>query len=258
MNRREEFNDLYHVVCLVDFLGQKERLAEWAKADPNNTKVYFQAIKKAAGTVIAFQEIVDNFLAEFEKPSTFDSKIKALSPEKQEVFARYKNCRLGTQQFADTFVFYVPTVNSTGDVSAEGIYRILTASSMMMLTSLAGKVPLRGSICVGRGVELDDHNFYGPALAEAHYIEDKVAQWPRVIVSNSANGFIQALRKQNGSDDLSKIMRLIGDLCPAMICKNREGQLMVDFLGEGFHRIFKESSKELAAAVQKAYEFRHF
>jgi len=255
MNRREEFCITNHVVCILDFLGQRNRLAEWANLDMDNPHVPQPAIKKTAGTILAFQEHVDTFLEEFEKASRNEGPVQALSPEKQDVLIRSKDCRLGRQQFSDTFVFYAPTTNSRGDVSAQAIYRILTACCMTMIVSLAAKAPVRGSICVGLGVELDDHNFYGPALAEAYHIESELAQWPRVLVSKSAAGFINFLKNQEGSDDLTKIMRSLGHLCASMICQDYDGQLMVDFLGKGIPDIWNGETSEVASTVNLIYAF---
>jgi len=255
MNRREEFYITNHVVCILDFLGQKNRLAEWANLDMDNPHVPQPPIKKTAGTILAYQELVDIFLKEFDKPSRVEGAAQTLSPEKQDVLIRAKDCRFGRQQFSDTFVFYAPTTNSSGDVSAEAIYRILTACCMTMLVSLAAKAPVRGSICVGLGVELDEHNFYGPALAEAHHIESELAQWPRVIVSKSAARFINVLKDQKGVDDLTKIMRCLGHLCASMICQDFNGQLMVDFLGKGILDICNGEPSEVPSMVEKGYEF---
>jgi len=255
MNKREEFYITNHVVCIVDFLGQKNRLAEWALLNMANPSVHLPAIKKTAGTILAYQELVDIFLAEFLKPSRVEGRLQALPPQKQEVYNRVKECRIGTQQFSDTFVFYAQTTNSRGDVSAEAIYRILAACCMTMFLSLAAKVPVRGSICVGIGVELDEHNFYGPALAEAHHIESEVAQWPRILVSNSAARFIQCLRNQEGKDEVTTIMTKMGELCASMICQDNDGQLMVDFLGKGSQDIYNGDSSKTSNMVKMCYEF---
>jgi len=255
MTRREMFNLRPHVVCILDVLGQKDRLAEWAEIDVGNPAASMPAIKKTAGTIVVLEKMVRDFLAAFDQPPELDRLIASLPEDKREAAARFKDCSLGTQQFADTFVFYAPTANSFGDVSPTALYRVLTGCCTTMLTCLAAGVAMRGSICVGWGVELEDHNFYGPALGEAHRLETTVAEYPRIVVAESTLRFIQTLQEGQGGSDIDKLMSVLASQCRAMVGEHDDGIAMVDFLGEGFRCIACGPGSETLDRVKRAYRF---
>jgi hypothetical protein len=104
---------------------------------------------------------------------------------------------------------------------------------MIMLTELARKVAIRGSVTVGLGLELTDNDLYGPVLAEAHRMESECAEHPRVLVSKEAVDFAQ--QTYGFSDDPRVDTRdaTINRFSAGLICKDQEdGRHIVDFLGE--------------------------
>jgi len=255
MTKRKMFHLRPHIVCILDVLGQKERLAEWANVDVQDATASMPAIKKTAGTMVKLEDMVSDFLAAFQQPTEYSSKIASLPKAKQEVAARFNDCTLGTQQFADTLIFYAPTANSFGDVSSTALYRILTGCATVMLMCLAARVPMRGGVSVGWGTELAEHNFYGPALGEAHLLEETIAEYPRVAVSESVLRFIRTIQKCSGNDDIGRIMRALAGHCQALICEDSDGHMMVDFLGEGFRNVIGDADPETVDAIGKAYGF---
>jgi len=254
-NRREEFLFGHHVVCVLDLLGQKERLAKWAAIEGPDAVSQLPAIRQTVGAVLVFREMFQDLFEAFEKPTSITPLVERLSAEKQSIFAKHKACSLGTQQFSDTFVFYAPTAIGNEEVSATGLYRILAACCMTLGFAFAAKVPVRGGVSVGMGVELAENNFYGPALAEAHQIESKVAQWPRVVMAHSAINFIKCLIGRKCTDDFALITREMARVCGSLICAGRDELLMVDWLGKGFRRIVNAATLGQRMPVDRAYDF---
>jgi len=65
-----EFHVEYFVVCVIDILGQRERLAGWAQL-PIASEFATQAlpaIKRSAGTVLALKQQFEDYFREFEIP----------------------------------------------------------------------------------------------------------------------------------------------------------------------------------------------
>jgi hypothetical protein len=254
----EKMNFGYYVVCLIDVLGQKAKLAQWADLPPSPQAPteFIEALKKTAGTVMGFSQIFHDYFYQVTMPGVPPEGI-TITQDMKDLHQRYKECKLGKQQFSDTFVFYSPLCNTAGDVSIVGLYYILSACSMAMLASLATHNPLRGSICIGTGTELAEGNFYGPALAEAHYLESNCADYPRIVVSDKATRFTQGV---NFSKDVNieQRMRDLAALCRSLLCHDIDKKVVVDYLGEGMRSLPSATNPSVIKMIQQAYSFVTF
>ncbi len=250
----DDFFVSYHVVCLIDLLGQKEKLANWAKLPPDlqPTPEFIHAIKQTAGTIVSFQEQFEEFFHQCDKP---DEWVEALSQDEKNRYYRYRECRLITQQFSDTFVFYAPMPNSHKDVSVFPLRRILSTCCWLMTRSLAAGIPLRGAICIGTGMELAERNFYGPALAEAHYLESKVTKYPRILISTDAAQFAQGNAGFSQNVIIETMMKELAIICRSLLCRDVDGKVIVDFLGQGAFDYMEEVDLGYISWVEKAYRF---
>ncbi len=245
----------YHVVCLIDVLGQKQKLAQWAELpdDRQVTPDFIKALKDTIGTVLTFR---DQFIQFFEQlgQCTMPDKLTALPSEKQKQYHRFKECRVKVERFSDTFVFSSPIPNTHGDASITPLYRILAACCMAMFWSLAAKTPVRGAISIGTGAELEDESFYGPGLAEAHYLESEVAGYPRVVVSNSVRQFLADGQVYSSDREVAEIMKQIAGTCRSFICQDVDGCWIVDFLDKELRDLLGPDLKG-GDTVRMAYEF---
>jgi hypothetical protein len=124
----------------------------------------------------------------------------------------------------------------------------------MMPLSLAGKVPLRGGLCIGTGMNLG-RNFYGPGLAHAHYLENKIAGYPRIVVSKEVGEFIKSFKDANEDPLTSQWMAALATTCQSLICLDTDGQYIVDFLGPGMRVLLNEVPFDPREPIAKAYRF---
>lgn len=231
-----------HVVCLLDILGQKQKLAKWP-AFPNGSapsSEFVAALKQTLGTLIAFRDQFERFFRTVSE-STLGVQLDRLTPAQLEEYLRYKQCDLHVQQFSDTFVFFAPIGNNHGDVSAIGLHNILGACCVAMIVSLAARNPLRGAITVGMGVEHEKDNFYGPALAEAHALESEAAKSPRIVVSPRVNEFIGELLANPAATGIESKMKTVAAICKKMITVDSDGISIIDFIGPGVHESHRGS-----------------
>jgi hypothetical protein len=245
----------YHVVCLIDVLGQNQKLARWATLpdDGRLSSEFIQDLKQTAGTVLAFRDGFINFFYQLDQ-CTMPGAFAALPTEQQARYARFKECRVRVERLSDTFVFSSLIPNIYGDASISPLYRLLSACCMAMMWSLAAKAPVRGSITVGAGAELEDGSFYGPALAEAHYLESKVAGYPRVVVSPTVLAFLAEGQVYSTDPQIVKVMEQVARICRAFICQDTDGRWIVDFLGKGMRELHSPDTA-MADWVKMAYDF---
>lgn len=256
MSKKDDFTFFgYHVVCLIDVLGQKQKLARWAKLpeDGQVTPDFIKALKDTAGTVLTFR---DQFIKFFDRMNqcTIPDKLAAQPKEKQKQYQRFKECRVKVERFSDTFVFSSQIPNAHGDASITPMYRVLATCCYAMLWSLAGKTPVRGAVSIGAGAEPEDESFYGPGLAEAHYLESEVASYPRIIVSPMVRQFLADGQVYSTNREIAQIMSQMASTCRSFICQDVDGCWIVDFLGKGLRDLLGPDMPS-GEAVGMAYEF---
>ena len=124
-----------------------------------------------------------------------------------------------------------------------------------MIVSLAGKVPSRGAVSIGTGMELETGSFYGPALAEAHRLESKVADYPRIVVSAETAEFAKGGGGFSSHGAIETIMNSLAATCRSLLCVDTDGQVIVDYLGEGMHSVLDGATPDMIQAIEAAYPF---
>ena len=249
VNGHRKFLVGYHVVCLLDVLGQKDRLAGWSELpiEGGLTETDLQALKKTAGVVLGLQSAFERYFEEVGR-CTMPKRYAGLDDRERERYHRFRESHLSIQQFSDTFVFYAPIPNDHGDVSLIPLHRMIGACCVAMLASLAAGTPVRGALAIGAGMELAKGNFYGPALAEAHCLESEVAQYPRVVVSPHVHEFLKTVQGSASGGWVAERMR------SSMLGIDRDGHRIVDYMGESVYRPLS-SSLVSSQTVRLAFEF---
>jgi hypothetical protein len=160
------------------------------------------------------------------------------------------------QWFSDTFLFYAPTFNSSGKRFTAPVSYLLMTCCLAMLDSLFYGHPVRGAICVGKGIELTKNNFFGPAFAEAYSLEREVAGYPRVIVSSETLQFVDEVQSQHVDDPISQKMKNLARQCMTFVTRDVDGQYVVDYLGQGIYDYTSpEERDKITGAVRAIYEF---
>jgi len=238
----------YYVVCLIDVLGQKQKLAAWPElpVSEGDMSKLMGSMKETLGTVVTLREMFLSFFQEAAKCINPDL-VSALSEQDRERYERFADCNVGVQWFSDTFVFFSAIPNQYGDIRVGPLYRILIAACMAMVVSLAGKVPLRGAITIGPGVEIDQ-TFYGPALSEAYHLESEVAKHPRILVSDEVLAFLRGAQHFSKDSKVSAATQRLAAASHGYICQDVDGCWMVDFLGESARELFTKHEKGYEAA----------
>jgi hypothetical protein len=126
---------------------------------------------------------------------------------------------------------------------------------MAMITSLADRTPVRGAVCIGTGTELAANNFYGPALAEAHYLESECADYPRIVVSARTAQFVKKETNFSTNPMVNRGMVNLATVCQSLLHYGGKGEALVDYLGEGMQYFSSPLDPKLIDAVRKAYSF---
>ena len=131
----------------------------------------------------------------------------------------------------------------------------------MLTASLAIKKPFRAGIEVGIGTEIDDREVYGPVLYRAYELENKIAQYPRIVIGNHTINYLNSIIETNepldnqAAEDL-QYCKDMAKLCKKMFIRDLDGCVILDFLGEAFLYVFNKNPKiELKNVFNMALEF---
>jgi hypothetical protein len=245
-----------HVVCLLDLVGQQTKLAGWEDLSRSGlTSETVVALKHTVGTVLGFKDMFQNYFQVTARSYIPADWIESLPQDIRAAYTRLKDCPLNTQQFGDTFLFYSRIPNSQGDVSMGASFQLLLACCWAMIVSLASKVPFRGAISVGAGIEIAEATIYGPVLADAHHIEQHVAGQPRIVVSQKSVRFFRGNTGFSENSHVDAFMKNMAARCRSLLCHDTDGQVIVDFLGQGVLDVLNGAKPDLVSGVEKAYRF---
>jgi len=144
------------------------------------------AIQQTAGVIREFRDAFEQCFNQLNKPTRPNKLIGLLPPDKQNLYYSVRNTRVSSQHFSDTLLFHAPTRTARNERMVTPLFGDLFACWWSMITSLAARIPFRGGVALGVGLELAKNSFYGPALACAHHPERNCAKWPRVRPASAA------------------------------------------------------------------------
>ena len=247
----------YHVVCVLDLLGQRSALAGWdtmpEESGPSPEMLY--AIKQTAGTVLAFRDMFHNYFRELQKPTVSTSFLNSVPSHQKELYLRARQTRLSSQQFSDTFVFYAPLSTTHGDVTLLPVLGIFIACAWSMIVGLGTQIPFRAGVCIGTGIELSPQNFYGPGLATAHHLESCVAKHPRIVVSKKLCDLLRRPSKFSDDPTINLIMANTAKACAAFLTDDVDGHVILDYLGEEFRKYAEHFPVDFGSFVNAAVAF---
>ncbi len=234
-----------YIVASVDVLGQKDELEkienylvdevpqEKLEAVAENTIYTIEMLRNG------FKDLYETYTAKSE------SIVKVPEEHKAEYDAMRESSPIKFQFFSDCMLAYVPLRTKKyrlNDVIA--VYGVLTAVGGQLLMTLAMENSYRAGIELGIGTEFEDGGIYGPALAEAHRLEDKVAKYPRIVIGNTLKNYLEnysegrPLAPDQNRRDVEGCKNM-ATICLRLIDKDLDGRLILDYLGEEFRNRLK-------------------
>ena len=84
------------------------------------------------------------------------------------------------------------------------------------------------------GVELNDNELYGCAVAKSYELESQIAEHPRVVLGTEFIRYLDAHERIPGDQPQTQYVRTLATCCKEMISLDEDGVHIVDYLGPGF------------------------
>ena len=173
-----------YIVCYFDFLGQRSGLLKKVRESIDIDSVQSE-VDKVSESIKIFNELVRGIRKMIvEQPEKLFSVMKVPDEIKGALLDKIKGCHLGLQQFSDSTLFYA---NLEGeDCFGLGVFvswcLILAVNFIKVLSE---HLTIRGGITLGKGWEIEPDCLYGPVIEDVYAIESKIAEFPRIVVSEN-------------------------------------------------------------------------
>jgi hypothetical protein len=192
----------YHLLVYIDLLGQSAQLDRIRHLPASDVE------KEAARDAIAHSafsvfEIRKYFNGMVEKLMTVNpAMLENMSPAVRERYLRVRSIKINQVGFSDTFVLSV-CLGGNGDQgetmarSSAAIHAMLGAAAVVSLVALSRKIPLRGGIDIGLGVDMLPNEVYGPVLVDVHRLESAVAEYPRTVIGHGLLSYLDVLEQSD-------------------------------------------------------------
>lgn len=244
----------YYLVAFIDVLGQHHLLRQMRglpeKTDQKEMAEFIALLKNTAGTVIGMRDVFHSY---FEGSSRFKFNLSIFTPEQQKLLIQFKSNPLKSHMFSDSVVLFLSLRDEINKTPVAGVHSALSSAATTFLCMLAAGHSIRGGIDIGVGIELSDDEVYGAALSRAYHLENRVAQYPRIVLGDELMTYIYQKQSMSGDDFFTKANKVMADLCARLIAIDTDGLPFLDYLGQGFKQdIAKDSIPDI---VKKAYDF---
>jgi hypothetical protein len=244
----------WYVVACLDLLGQQDTLAKLTALPNIENQEEINAFK---------QQILELYtpINTLRKFSTTNIKafleggidITSLPQEKQELLKRFRSTPIFYNHFSDSLFVHVPLLDSFGNFPCTAIYGVLAAIAITFLSCLSLGTVIRGGIELGLAMEINEGEIYGPALARAHILESKVAQYPRIVIGQELLRYLKEIVGYQATTGEERAHVKLAEKSLKLITTDYDKHNVLDYLGDGIRNSIKDVSiKEM---VYDAYNF---
>jgi len=254
-----------YAVAFIDVLGQKELFKNFntdslRDDDPRLIDVH----KQTALFIEHLREGFENFFKSFSESPKLESQVQV--PEsKRKQFVEVNKSEIKTYRFSDSILAFTPLqTEKYHSIAINGVYGILMACGAMMIISLFLRKPFRAAIDVGLGTDLSNGEVYGPVSYKVYELENKIAQYPRIVVGDELCSYLYSLSKEirqlPEQEEIDiKLCKNLADVCLKMIIRDLDGQAILDYLGSNFRNNLGNAKLEGGMTeeklIGKAFQF---
>jgi len=211
---------------------------------------FISLLKKTAGTVTGMRDLFHSY---FEGSSKFKFNLSEFTPEQQNLLGQLKSNPLKSRMFSDSVILFLSLSDKINKAPIGGVYSAISSVATTFLCMLAAGHAIRGGIDIGVGIELSDDEVYGAALSRAYHLENRVAQYPRIVLGDELMTYIYQKLSMSGDDFFTKANKVVANLCVRLIAIDNDGLPFIDYLGQGFKQDIEKGS--ITDIIKKAYDF---
>jgi len=255
INQKQEKYIGWHVVAIFDLLGQQDALRNLTVLpNPDNKDEFDEFKSKVENFYAPFYAIRSFFTSSIKTFQEGGLDISLLPPEQQELLKKFRKSPIFIRHFSDSVIVNVPLKKDISQFPSRAIYGILAAAAQTMVACMAHQIVLRGGIELGIAMTLDENEIYGPALARAHTLESKVAQYPRIVIGQELTRYLHAVSQQPPTGLEETVNSGFASKALELLAVDDDGQVFLDYLGTHFRDRLQQLTTT-TDAIRLAYNF---
>lgn len=245
----------YHIVTLIDFLGQKDKLVNWdfRPITEDDMQKFIPPMQQTYGLIRRWRDFFEkNFklwLDGLEPPDW-----TASLPDGGERYREFSDISVKFMHFSDTIAIYSPIVNRFDHANVSTVLAHLYTTGTLMQAALGSGAVFRGGIEIGMAGPIDEASIYGSVLALAHDLESRVAEYPRIMIGDHLNEYLAAVVADREDSPYVRANRRTAILSQSLIGLDLDERNILDYMGDGFVAIATEQDK-LQPLRKKATQF---
>lgn len=242
-----------YIAAYIDLLGQKEQIRCFKQISEVRDEVNeLQITKMINDTYGAIRRLRNDWLYFFN--SLRENRIEFnLPPKKQLELKELRKVNIKEQWLSDCIVGYHSLDRNNIKVKMNGIFTMIAACGYLCILGLISGEPVRGGVEIGWGVEMKEGELYGSAILNAHYLEKRKAQYPRVVIGDSLFQYINRVKYSEPKDTYDGFNIKLANLCSEMLIKDFDDCIIIDYLGEGFKKSVAGTLTQIE--IKAAYTF---
>ena len=221
------------VVAFLDVQGQQEHLGRLSLLPQGQDELdsTIAVLQDTLGVVLDIRKKFNNSIDRYRTvricdPNDLPENLRHLAQLELDVFYF---------SFSDSFILAVPLGESDSSHNALAAVRfILSACGSMMLDAFTVGRAVRGGIDLSLGVQLEDGELYGPAVARAYALESKAAEYPRILIGDTLREFLADQASTEPTEPEEDFAKIMAAKSLTKIAEDDDGRMVLDYLGGGF------------------------
>jgi len=240
----------WHVVAFLDLLGQQDMLRKMTALPNVENQEEVAAFKQKVGElykpVYALQNFFKSSITPFIQGGMDETN---LSQSERELLEQFRSTPIFYRHFSDSLIVHMPLRNDIGRFQCKAVYSVLAATASTFLSCMAHAYAIRGGIDLGLAMDIEDGDIYGPALARAHTLESRMAQYPRIVIGEELIRYLQEIAGHNASTVEERVHAEFAAKSLGLLAVDDDGCAFLDWLGKDIRASFQSE------VVQRAYNF---
>ncbi len=217
-----------YVVCLVDILGQKNKLTQLNSLNiKDDREQVLKLLRDTYGKIKKFHQHMYGAISWLDGITRLDKD-------------EFDSKRIQISSFSDLIASYISLRDDEYKVSFKGLYYLLFGNGLVFLQMLSEKSALRGGIDLGIGIEYNDNGsnkLYGSALSNPYHIESNIAINPRIVIGKTLYEYIKSTSDEETTADPLGHNIHFAKKCMEIIKKDLDGEYILDYLSEPFQKM---------------------